>query len=292
MTNIIATINLKGGVGKTTTTVALAEFLAGEFNKKVLIIDLDPQTNASTMLIGDAKWEQLNNAGHTLHQLFADALVEDATARTFDLDSTLQRNASPVKAVRSVDLLPSSLDLIDLQDRLASIPAGRYFSNNPIELLARATRTLVDDYDYVLIDCPPNLGIIPLNGLRLADGLVTPTIPDVLSTYGIPQILRRVESFAGELGQDIVPYGIIISKFRSASKVHQDIAARLRRSGDAPVFDTVIPEGNPIAGAAESSATSTLRQRWGYQGHADIYGKLARELMDAVDSYWREEEVD
>ena len=70
MSHVFATINLKGGVGKTTTTVALAETLSGELNKKILVIDLDPQTNATTMLIGEERWRELNEAGHTLAQLF------------------------------------------------------------------------------------------------------------------------------------------------------------------------------------------------------------------------------
>ena len=77
MATVISTINLKGGVGKTTTTVAVAEILSVEFNKKVLIIDLDPQTNATAMLIGEDKWKKLNQNGNTLAQLFKDALDPD-----------------------------------------------------------------------------------------------------------------------------------------------------------------------------------------------------------------------
>ena len=131
MTSVIATINLKGGVGKTTTTAALAEFMSAEFGKKILVIDLDPQTNLTTVLIGEDCWKKLNDAAYTLHTLFEDAL-NDAASR-FDLDKTLQRGVSPVREVRTVDLLPSSLDLIDVQDSLASMPSGRYFSRNRLK---------------------------------------------------------------------------------------------------------------------------------------------------------------
>lgn len=282
MANVTAFINLKGGVGKTTTAVAVAELLAGEFHKKVLLIDLDPQTNATMMLIGDEKWDELNQKGQTLARLFQDALEEDETKRSFDLSSTLQRGVSPVRDVTKLDLLPSSLDLIGVQDWLATIPVGRYFSNNPTNLLERALKPVIDEYEYVIIDCPPNLGIITLNGLRIAGGYVIPTIPDHLSTYGIPQILSRVAGFAEELAERIEPYGIVISKYRAASTVHNTMVERLREKADPPVFDTVIAESNQISAAAEYGALGTLRQRYGYAGQFESYHRLTKEFMEAV----------
>jgi chromosome partitioning protein len=114
--------------------------------------------------------------------------------RLHGLKKTLQKKVSNVREVRSVDLLPSSLDLIDVQDRLATVPSGKFYAINPIDLLRRSVRDVLDDYDLVLIDCPPNLGIVTLNGLRLSNGYVIPTIPDILSTYGIPQIVNLTES--------------------------------------------------------------------------------------------------
>jgi chromosome partitioning protein len=131
MATVICTINLKGGVGKSTTTVAVGEFMAHAFRKRVLIIDLDPQTNATTMLIGEERWEELNKKGHTLAQLFEDALNPDAAGHRFALDKTLQRDVSNVRDVRGLDLVPSSLELIDVQDRLVTMPTGRFYSNNP-----------------------------------------------------------------------------------------------------------------------------------------------------------------
>jgi chromosome partitioning protein len=284
MASIIATINLKGGVGKTTTTVGLAEFLSAELGKKVLVIDLDPQTNLTTVLIGEERWRKLNDAGHTLVTLFTDALRGDGEEPKFDLQATLQRHVSPVKEVRSVDLLPSSLDLIDVQDRLASMPSGRYYSNNPTDLLRRAVKPIVKDYDYVLVDCPPNLGIVTLNGLRISDGYIIPTIPDVLSTYGIPQIQSRVRAFADNLGEEIHELGIIITKYRAASNVHNATIKRLEGDENLPVvFETRIPEGNAIAASAEFSETSTLRQKYSYQGGYEVFRELAKEFVQAVE---------
>ncbi len=286
MAYVIATINLKGGVGKTTTTVGLAELLSSEFRKKVLVIDLDPQTNATTVLIGEDRWQELNSEGHTLVTLFRDALRAEGEAAKFDLAATLQTGVSPVTDVRSVDLLPSSLDLIDVQDRLATMPSGRFYSDNPTDLLRRAIKTTIDerDYDYVLIDCPPNLGIITLNGLRMADGYIIPTIPDVLSTYGIPQIQQRVKQFADNIGETITPLGIVVTKYRSASTVHNNTIRQMRDDHALPpVFTTVVPEANQIAASAEYTGYSTLRQKYGYAGQFDTFRNLTKEFIVTVE---------
>lgn len=280
MATVISFINLKGGVGKTTTTVAMAEMLSGSFRKKVLVIDLDPQTNATTMLIGEDRWKELNKHEYTLARLFKDALEPDD--RRFSLEKALQKGVSNVGDVRTVDLLPSSLDLIDVQDRIASMPTGKFYAENPIDILRKAVKPILDEYDYVLIDCPPNLGIITLNGLRISMGYVIPTIPDILSTYGIPQIIRRINDFSGAIAETIEPVGIVVSKFRAQSTVHLAVRRQLEKGKDAPLFQTVVPENNQIAGAAEFSDVSTLRQKWGYQGQYEVYRALAKELMEKV----------
>lgn len=281
MASVISTINLKGGVAKTTTTVALAETLSGELRKKVLVIDLDPQTNATTMLIGEDRWRKLNDKEHTLARLFKDAL--DPRDKRFDLDASLQRRVSDVSAARTVDLLPSSIDLIDVQDQLASTPSGRFYSANPVELLWRAVKSKLDDYDVVLVDCPPNLGIITLNGLRISQGYVIPTIPDILSTYGIPQIVTRVREFSDEIAETVEPLGIIVTKYQANSTVHNNVLRNLRAAADAPVFDTIIPQANDIAAAAEFSKTPrTLKQKYGYRGLAERYVDLAKEILEKL----------
>ncbi len=278
MATVIATINLKGGVGKTTITVAMGEILSEAFHKRVLIIDLDPQTNATTMLIGEQKWEKLNKKGYTLATLFKDALDEK---NNFDLEQTLQKGASNVRDVRTLDLIPSSLDLIDIQDRLASIPGGRFYTNNPADVLWRAVKAVIDDYEYVLIDCPPNLGLITLNGLRFSDGYVIPTIPDVLSTYGIPQIVSRVGAFADTIKERIEPFGIVVSKYSGTSPLHARTLKHLRedRTKYPLVFKTVIPQSDAVASAAEFTEVNTLRQKYNYGGRYDLFYSLTKEVM-------------
>ena len=277
MVQVLSTINLKGGVGKTTTTVAMAEFMSGVMNKRVLVIDLDPQTNATVMMIGEDRWREVNENGHTIARLFKDALTPDN--RRFDFDSTLLKGVSNVREARTIDLLPSSLDLIDVQDRLASIPSGRFYAINPIDLLSRAVKPHLDDYDIVIIDCPPNLGIITLNGLRISNKFVIPTIPDVLSTYGIPQILSRVEQFSRELAEEIEPLGIVITKYQANSTLHSNTLSQLRAKGRPPVFNTIIPQANQFADAAEHRGRMTLKQKWGYgHGLAETLERLTFEI--------------
>ncbi len=278
MAHVFATINLKGGVGKTTTTVALAETFSSEMGKRVLVIDLDPQTNATTMLIGEERWESLNEKDHTLARLFKDAL--DGSTKKFDFDATLQTSVSNVSTARTVDLLPSSLDLIDVQDQLATIPSGRFYAVQPVELLWKAVKSRLDNYDIVIVDCPPNLGIITLNGLRISQGFIIPTIPDILSTYGIPQIVRRIKEFSDEIAEPIDPMGIVITKYQANSTLHQNTIRQLKsHSKLPPLFHTVIPQANQTAAAAEFGSKMTFKQKWGYNGLAENFRSLASEIL-------------
>ncbi|WP_342739908.1 ParA family protein [Bradyrhizobium sp. B117] len=283
MTHVISTINLKGGVAKTTTTVALAETFSANMGKRVLVIDLDPQTNATLMLIGEDKWFELNKKEQTLARLFKDAM--DPNNRKFNLEATLQKRVSDVGAVRTVDLLPSSLDLIDVQDKLASAPAGKFYAANPIDLLWRAVKGKLEDYDLVIVDCPPNLGIITLNGLRISDGYIIPTIPDHLSTYGIPQIITRVRDFSEAISESIEPVGIVATKYQANSTVHNNVLKQLREDIELPdVMDTVIRQANSVAAAAEFQTYSrTLKQKYGSE-LAGQYDDLAREIWSALEA--------
>lgn len=285
MTHVISTINLKGGVAKTTTSIAMAEVLSANHGKKILVIDLDPQTNATIMLIGEEKWFELNDKEHTLARLFKDAMDPDNPK--FDLKKTLQKDVSDVQGTR-IDLLPSSLDLIDVQDRLASAPAGKFYASNPIELLWKAVKGILDEYDLVIVDCPPNLGIITLNGLRISQGFVIPTIPDHLSTYGIPQIVTRVAEFSKVIAEDIEPVGVIATKYQANSTVHQTVLRQLRADAKVPdVFNTVVQQTNTASAAAEfQQSKRTLKQKYGSgsNGLAATYIDLAGELWDQLEA--------
>jgi chromosome partitioning protein len=285
MTKVVSTINLKGGVGKTQMTVALAEFLALLHSKKVLLIDLDPQTNATVSLIDENKWLVKDQKGETLLQLFKDKL--EWTSK-FDINKVIIKNVSNVAGgIPNLDLLPSSLGLISIQDSLPLIPAGRFYVTSPVTLLKEAISDVLEEYDFVLIDCPPNLGIITLNGIYISDYYLIPCIPDILSTYGIPQILDRLKNFISETKIGTTALGIVISMYRAQSRLHdsiiQDLRIRASRKEYPRIFETVIPMSVRTAEAADVNASvNTLKQKYGYGRAFEDYEDLAREFLKYV----------
>ncbi|WP_016933569.1 ParA family protein [Rhodococcus sp. R1101] len=278
MARVIATINLKGGVGKTTTTAALGEFMAAEFGQRVLLIDLDPQTNLTTMMVGEERWQELNELGRTLATLFRKAIDPDADE--FDIEKAVQRGVSPVRTVRDLDLLASSLDLMDIQEGLTHQQYADPGSHRPVEILLSAVRPIADRYDYILVDCPPNLGILTLNGLRLADGYLVPTIPDILSTYGIPQLQNKIRELAKRTGHSVREIGLVITKYRSASNLHRTIIEQLQRDDRiANVVPAWVPEANQIAASAEYVPYGTLKRKYGNTGQYDALRILTETIM-------------
>ena len=273
MTHVISVLNMKGGVGKTTTTVMLGEFLAGEFGKKVLLIDMDPQISLSITMVGELHWALLNEAGRTLEPMFMDALFTGKREPKFDVTRALQRNASNVKTVTDLDLLPSSYDVIPLQRHLAVMTVARRSPIKAWDILGPGIAPIVDDYDYVLIDCPPSLEVMTMNALRISQGYVIPTIPDVLSTYGIPLIQEGVGVFAAEVGMEPPKeLGIIVTKHVKNSPVHRGQIARMRNNRMLPpLLSPWVPETSKIAGAAEDQPYGTLKIKYGPQNFKTLW---------------------
>ena len=279
MTKIISIINLKGGVGKTTTTVQLAECLASEFSKKVLVIDIDPQTNATIALIGEDKWQEVTKLKQTLFHLFHDKLEKTSN---FKIKEALLSSVSNLK-LQSLSLLSSSIDLIDIQDRISDISSQTGYALTPMEVLKTVIYDELNQFDYVLIDCPPNLGFITRNGIEISDYYLIPTIPDILSTYGIPQIIRKIQDFKLERPQlKIQCLGLLITKFISTSESHKEVLRNLPARFDSifkdlkisssPVFDTRIPQANATAEAMSFNGNpSTFKLKYGRTKSGDRY---------------------
>ncbi len=286
MGKVISFINLKGGVGKTHITVAVAEFIAAEDEKRVLVIDLDPQTNATILLIGEERWKEQEDKGKTLYQLFRDRLEK---TNKFDLETSIMRGVSNLKGgIPTLDLLPSSINLINIQDSLSLIPSGELYTTLPIVILKEAIKDILPLYDYVFIDCPPNLGIITLNGLFISDYYIIPTIPDILSTYGIPQILNRVRMFREKLDITVRPLGIVISMFRANNALHKNTIKALKaraEMGEYPeVFQTVIPLTIKAAESANfEDMPTSLKQKYGYGKIYESYRNLATEIQERIE---------
>lgn len=283
MPTIISLINLKGGVGKTTLTVAMAEFMAAEHGLKVLVIDLDPQTNATVALIDEREWRCRNMRGQTLLNIFLDHLSK---YQVFSPAEAIVHNVSNVNGgIEGLDLLPSSIDLIEVHDEF--LRASSSLSINPLLVLGEALQTSLSEYDIVLIDCPPDLGLICQNGLMISDYYIIPTIPDILSTYGIPQIINRIERLKGETGIPIQVLGLVISKYRTQSDTHKTQSHLLRihakRDGYRQVFDTVIPENSRSATVMDSTLHfKSLKEKYDYTNPYRVYKSLTEEVLSNV----------
>ncbi len=273
-THVLSFINLKGGVGKTTDAVAVAEILAYEDRKHVLLIDLDPQTNATVTLISEEQWAEMDKAGLTIAQLFEDRL-NPQNAPKFDIERAIAKGVSTINdGIARLDLLPSSMQLIDLQDRIPMIALSGNFTANPLEILQSALRTVIDRYDYIIIDCPPSLGTVTKNGLRISTGYVIPTIPDIVSTWGIYQIVNNVARFAQDMNRPIPPLGIVATKVQ-ANNLHRRViedlkAGRLGRFGEngatpqPALFSSIIPQTVAVArGADVNLDLRTLKGKYG-----------------------------
>jgi chromosome partitioning protein len=312
---IVSLINLKGGVGKTTTTVQLAEALACPdlgHRKKVLVIDLDPQTNATVALIDEITWKKVNEAKNTLFHLFEDWLENSGK---FSLGDAILKNVSNLRLQR-LDLLASSIDLVKIDENIwhrifsqphkKSVRESKSFigrlagtlriwgllKNVEDELLPRRHRPvnphefpsilrdqllpILGQYDFVLIDCPPNLGPITCNALEASDFYLIPVIPDILSTYGIPQIIKTVFQKKKERGLSIRCLGVLITKYLSNSGTHQEIIQNLQSKinvicdevrGHPPVsvFRSRIPQADRLSAAMFYAASpATFSEKWGY----------------------------
>lgn len=284
---VLSFINLKGGVAKTTATVQLADTLAFMKQKRVLVIDLDPQTNATLALIGEERWARADEDGQTLAHLFLDLLRGDGTF-TFDATRAIVRGASNLNRVPPevmdqlpegtrygrVDLLPSSIRLIDVQDRMQDIAGRTYYSTGPMEVVKKFVAPHFDTYDYVLIDCPPNLGFVTQNGLEISDHYLIPTIPDRLSTYGIPQIAGRIAEIRRARNLRLSSLGVLITKYQSQSSQHrqglqrlpEDLQRAFSGTGERtpPILTTVLPQTNASAEAMTFDRTpANYREKYG-----------------------------
>lgn len=155
---VISFINMKGGVAKTTSTVEIAAILAKEHNKKVLVIDLDPQTNATLSLITLEQWEQIKDTA-TIADVLGMNRGMSSRDEEFDINSAVIEN---VCGIENLDLIPSHLELTFLDLDLVSRPARECILQNQI-------RNLSKQYDYILIDCPPNLTLAPQNALVISN---------------------------------------------------------------------------------------------------------------------------
>lgn len=207
---------MKGGVGKTTIAGLVGEYMASYYGEKTLLIDLDPQINLTLSFVGEEEWEEKDKKDMTLIRLFEDYIDKKMF---FDFDKAIFKDVGKLREkTGTLDLLPCSPSLAYLQEKLYEFvnrPEGR---ESVEEILLRELRNNLKAYRNVIIDSSPNLGIVSRNGLRLSDFYLIPVIPNYLSTYGIPELLKEIrETYKIEK----TSLGIIISRYSSNNNTHK-----------------------------------------------------------------------
>lgn len=285
---VISFINLKGGVAKTTTSVAVSEILAKEFRKHVLFIDLDPQTNATINLIKEDEWQKRDMDGRTLAQLFRDKLRPELPP-VFDIEKAIIRAVSTIDGgISRLELLPSSIQFIEIQEKLPFVAVQGNYENNPQDILRRALQPVIDRYDFVIIDCPPSLGIVTKNGLRFSTHYIIPTIPDIVSTWGIFQIVSNISAFSEDINRTIKPLGIVATKFQE-NDLHRRVKRELEEGRlfdgkktdlkQPPLFTNFIKQSVATARGADSDSNlRTFRQKYG-SNYEELFG-LTKEILE------------
>lgn len=197
---VISFINFKGGVGKTACAVNLAATLAYYQEKKVLLVDLDPQCNASLWLMQPEHWRgHVQRGKRSVHQLFMDHI---RGTHLFDFDEAVVRGVPRphgYPAIARLDVLPAAVELLGIEDQIYQNRYAQFFT-----FLHKSLKAHFAAYDYVLLDCPPNVYAVTKNALYASDYCVVPYVPDYLSLCGFQILAEQVELFADRIsGQGV-----------------------------------------------------------------------------------------
>jgi chromosome partitioning protein len=210
----IACANQKGGVGKTTTVVNLASYLALH-GDRVLVIDLDPQGNGTSGLGVDRS---------TVERSIYDAIVDD-----IPLDQLVVRGTA-----EGVDLVPSAIALAGADLELAGVMARE-------RRLRRLVEPVAPDYDVIFIDCPPSLGLLTVNALTAADAVLIPLQCEYYALEGLTQLLATIDLVRDHLNPQLQLDGIVLTMYDARTNLSAEVAAEARRHLGASVYDTIIP---------------------------------------------------
>lgn len=245
--HIIAVLNQKGGVGKTTTTINLAAFLA-HANKRVLVVDLDPQGNTTSGLGVDKQ---------TLDSTLYDVLFSRAQATDVIREVT----------THGLFLLPANAQLAAAEVELVNVMNREQQLKNILNAL---------DYDIILIDCPPSLGLLSINALTAASDVLIPVQTEYYALEGLSQLLSVTQQVRQALNPSLNVLGVVMTMYDSRTSLSEQVKQELDKHFGSKVFKTVIPRNVRLAEAPSFGKTISEHDKWSKGARA--YKALAKEL--------------
>lgn len=250
MGKIIAIANQKGGVGKTTTSVNLAASL-GVLEQKILLIDADPQANASSGLGID-----VDSIEEGTYQLLE---------HTVSAKDVIISTDSP-----NVDIIPAHIDLVAIEIELVDKESREY-------MLKKALQSIKDDYDYILIDCAPSLGLITLNSLVAADAVIIPIQCEYFALEGLGKLLNTIKGVQKIHNKELDIEGLLLTMYDSRLRLSNQVVDEVKKHFDSMVFDTII-QRNVRLSEAPSYGESIIKYDATSRG-AENYINLANEIL-------------
>lgn len=250
MGKIIAIANQKGGVGKTTTTMNLAAAL-GVLEKKVLVIDADPQANATSGLGFDPR-----NITNGIYE----CLINEVEAKDIILTTT-----SP-----NVDIIPAHIDLVGAEVEMINLP-------NREKMMRMALEPIKDNYDYIIIDCSPSLGLITINSLTAADSVIVPVQCEYFALEGLGKLLNTIKIVQTRINNNLTIEGILLTMYDTRLRLSNQVVDEVKTHFQDLVFDTII-QRNTKLGEAPSHGESIIMHDASSRG-ATNYLNLAREVL-------------
>ncbi|OGS21947.1 MAG: hypothetical protein A3J83_00810 [Elusimicrobia bacterium RIFOXYA2_FULL_40_6] len=250
MGKIISVCNQKGGVGKTTTTINLAGSIA-HLTKSVLLIDLDPQSNATSGLGFDK--ESIENSIYNV--IIDDVPPEETIGRT---------------TVEFLDILPSSINLIGAEVELVNLPDRE-------TKLKRALQSIKESYDYIFIDCPPSLGLLTVNALTASDSVLIPIQCEYYAMEGLTQLMKTVHLIRQSLNPHLDLEGVLLTMFDGRMNLSNQVVKEVRKFFGNKVYKSVIPRNVRLA-EAPSYGKPVLQYDASSKG-TEAYINLAKEFL-------------
>ena len=251
MGKIIAIANQKGGVGKTTTAINLSACLA-ELGKNVLVIDLDPQGN-TTSGFGLNK----ENLQKTIYELMLD-------------ECTIRESIKQIEIMPEMKIIPSNVNLAGAEIELLGIPEKEYILKNAIDYVR-------DDYDYIMIDCPPALNMLTVNAMTTADSILVPIQCEYYALEGIAQLIRTIELVHERLNDKLKIEGVVFTMYDARTKLSAEVIDTVKENLKTKIYNTIIPRNVRLAEAPSHGLPITLYDK--RSTGAESYRNLAKEII-------------